>query len=206
MAKKKKEKTEDIPDKTKVTKGSTEKEKKVEKKIVEKEKKTKREEKKEIKELEEKKKEEKKTEGVVEEKKEIYKVKKKPQISEEIKRKLLIRKKIKDKTPVFLRQEWFRYKRLGRKLHWRKPKGMTSKLRMNLGYRPSIVRVGFRVPREVRGLHPSGFKEVIVYNINDLSKIDPKTQAARIGATVGTKKRMEIKKKAEELDIRVLNM
>jgi large subunit ribosomal protein L32e len=57
----------------------------------------------------------------------------------------------------------------------------------------------------VRGLHPSGFQEVIVHNANDLSQIDPKVQAARIGGTVGAKKRELIEREAEKLKIRILN-
>ena len=72
-------------------------------------------------------------------------------------------------------------------------------------YRSSKVRVGFRGPRNVRGLHPSGFEEILVYNVKDIESVNPKTQAARIGRTVGTKKRFEIEKKADELDIRILN-
>ena len=79
-------------------------------------------------------------------------------------------------------------------------------MRKNLKYRPSKVRVGFRGPKDVRGLHSSGFEEIIVYNVNDLDAIDPNKQAARIGSSVGTKKRMDIEKKAEELDVRILNM
>ncbi|HEC32380.1 MAG TPA: 50S ribosomal protein L32e, partial [Deltaproteobacteria bacterium] len=63
-----------------------------------------------------------------------------------------------------------------------------------------------RGPKEARGLHPSGFEEIMVYNVKDLEAIDPATQAARIGGTVGTKKRMEIEKKAKELDVRLLNI
>ncbi len=157
---------------------------------------------------EEKKKRETKPEKEVEPEKEEetkeYKPKKKPVLPEEIKQKLIVRKKIKKRTPRFLREEWFRYKRIP--LNWRKPDGITSKMRKNLKYRPSMVRVGFRVPGEVRGLHPSGFEEIMVYNVDDLKNIDPKTQAARIGGSVGTRKRVEIEKKAEELDIRILNM
>ena len=79
-------------------------------------------------------------------------------------------------------------------------------MRINLKYRPSKVRVGFRGPKEVRGLHPSGFEEVIVQNTTDLENINPKKQAARISSTVGTKKRIDIAKRAEELEIRILNM
>ena len=141
---------------------------------------------------------------IVEEAEEGYKAKKKPKLSKERKEKLQIRKQIKKRTPEFLREEWFRYKRIPK--HWRKPDGITSKMRINLGYRPSKVRVGFRGPKEVRGLHSSGFEEVMVYNVADLEKVDSKKQAARIGGTVGTKKRLEIAKKAEELEIRLLNM
>ena len=139
-----------------------------------------------------------------EEEEETYKVKKKPKLSEEQKEKLQVRKQIKKRTPTFLREEWFRYKRIPK--NWRRPDGITSKMRINLKYRPSKVRVGFRGPKEVRGLHPSGFEEVMIHNVADLKKINPDKQAARIGSTVGTKKRIEIAKKAEELEIRVLNM
>ena len=151
-----------------------------------------------------KKEEEEDKEEVPAEEEEEYIVKKKPKLSKERKHKLRIRKNIKKRTPEFLREEWFRYKRIPK--NWRKPDGISSKMRINLKYRPSNVRVGFRGPKEARGLHPSGFEEVIVYNVNDLEGINPDTQAARIGSTVGTKKRMDIEKKAEELDVRILNM
>jgi large subunit ribosomal protein L32e len=137
-------------------------------------------------------------------KEEEYKVKKKPILTKEQKEKLILRKNIKRRTPNFFREEWFRYKRIQK--NWRKPDGITSKMRINLKYRPSNVRVGFRGPKETRGLHPSGFKEVIIKNVNDLENIDPKTEAARISSSVGTKKRIDIEKKAEELEIRILNV
>ena len=43
-------------------------------------------------------------------------------------------------------------------------------------------------------------------NIYELQNIDNKKQAIRIGSTVGTKKRIEIEKEAENLDIRILNV
>jgi len=47
---------------------------------------------------------------------------------------------------------------------------------------------------------------VMVHNAADLEKVNSKKQAVRIGSTVGTRKRLEIAKKAEELEIRILNM
>jgi len=139
-----------------------------------------------------------------EEEEEKYTVKQKPKLTKEQKERLRLRKQIKKRTPEFLREEWFRYKRIPH--NWRRPDGITSKMRINLKYRPSKVRVGFRGPKETRGLHPSGFEEVTVNNVNDLEAIDPKIQAARIGSSVGTKKRIDIEKKAEELEVRILNM
>ncbi len=139
-----------------------------------------------------------------EEEKEEYTVKKKPKLSKEIKKRLNLRKDIKKRTPEFIREEWFRYKRIPK--NWRRPDGISSKMRINLKYRPSKVRIGFRGPKQVRGLHSSGFEEVMVFNVNDLINVDPNTQAARIGSSVGTKKRLDIEKKAEELKIRILNL
>ncbi len=138
-----------------------------------------------------------------EEKVKEYHSKQKPKIEKNRKIALALRKIKKRKEPEFLRQEWFRYKRI--KPKWRKPKGLHSKYRKNLRYRPKLVRIGFRGPRNARGLHPSGFEEILVYNPDDLDNLDPSTQAIRIGSTVGTRKRVMIKKKAEKIGIRILN-
>lgn len=149
---------------------------------------------------------EKKAEAVeiVDQKEEAYHPKIKPQLSKKEAEQLVIRRQIKKRTPHFLRDEGFRYKRIPK--NWRRPTGFTSKLRINLKYRPSKVRVGFRAPKIVRGFHSSGFKEVMIHTVKELERIDPKKQAVRIGGTVGTKKRLEIAKRADELAIRVLNM
>lgn len=141
---------------------------------------------------------------IVDQKEGAYQPKIKPQLTDKEKEQLVIRRQIKKRTPHFLRDEGFRYKRIPK--NWRRPSGFTSKLRINLKYRPSKVRVGFRAPKVVRGLHASGFEEVMVHTIKELETIDPKKQAVRIGGTVGTKKRLEIAKRADELAIRVLNM
>ena len=45
----------------------------------------------------------------------------------------------------------------------------------------------------------------MVHNIADLETVDPETQAARVGSTVGGRKREHIYSLADELGIRVLN-
>ena len=130
--------------------------------------------------------------------------KQKPVLSEEMKAALELRSEQKKKTPSFRRTEWFRYKRLSRS-GWRAPHGMDSKQRRNYKYRSSLVRVGHGKVSAARGLHPSGFKEVMVQNTTDLDLIDPETEAARVGRSVGGRKREQIHSRADELGIRVLN-
>lgn len=132
-----------------------------------------------------------------------YVVKAKPELPEELAEALAKRAVISGRRPAFKRQEWFRYAKLGEK--WRRPKGIHSKMKRNLKRRPPVVDIGFRGPVAARDLHPSGFEEVIVFNVDGLENIDPKVQAIRIGGTVGTKKRIMIEDRAAELGIRVLN-
>jgi large subunit ribosomal protein L32e len=130
--------------------------------------------------------------------------KQKPVLDDETKAALALRSEQKKKTPSFRRTEWFRYKRLSRS-GWRAPHGMDSKQRRNYKYRSSLVRVGHGKVSAARGLHSSGFREVMVQNTTDLEAIDPETEAARVGRSVGGRKREHIYSRADELGIRVLN-
>tara|TARA_B100001094_G_scaffold115638_1_gene111560 strand:- start:1516 stop:2163 length:648 start_codon:yes stop_codon:yes gene_type:complete len=134
----------------------------------------------------------------------VYVVKQKPVLDESMKSALALRAAQKKKTPSFRRTEWFRYKRLSRS-GWRAPHGMDNKQRRNYKYRGSLVRIGHGKVAEARFLHPSGFREIMVHNLADLESIDPETQAARVGSTVGGRKREHIYSRADELGIRVLN-
>ena len=87
---------------------------------------------------------------------------------------------------------------------WRKPHGINSKVREKLKGKLPMPTVGYRSPKEMRYLHPSGFKEVLVNNVKDLEKASEK-EAVRISSTVGKRKRSEILKKAGEMKLKVLN-
>ena len=113
------------------------------------------------------------------------------------------RERIMNKKPKFRAEESWRYKRV--KENWRKARGIDSKMRRKVKGWPRTPTVGYRGPKKARYLHPSGFAEVLVHNIDDLEKIDPKTQAIRISHTVGAKKRIEISTRAEEKGVRILN-
>jgi len=130
--------------------------------------------------------------------------KQKPVLDDDTKAALSLRAEQKKKTPSFRRTEWFRYKRLSRS-GWRAPHGMDSKQRRNYRYRSALVRVGHGKVAAARGLHPSGFREIMVQNTLDLETMDPETEAARVGRSVGGRKREQIYSRADELGIRVLN-
>ncbi len=116
---------------------------------------------------------------------------------------LQLRKKIAEKRPEFVRQESWRYKRLA--TNWRRPKGKDNKMRKQVSGVPQLVKVGYKGPRISRGLHPSGYHDILIYNTNDLTKIDPKKDAVRIAHTVGNKKRIDIVAEATNLKFKILN-
>lgn len=116
---------------------------------------------------------------------------------------LAARKKVAEKRPKFIRQESWRYDRLAE--NWRKPKGKDNKMRKQKSGMPAIVKIGYRGPRAARGLHPSGYTDNVVHNVAELAGLDPKKDAARLGHTVGQRKRIEIIAKATELGIKILN-
>lgn len=121
-------------------------------------------------------------------------------INEEL---LAARKKVSSKRPRFIRQESWRYDRLAE--NWRKPKGKDNKMRKQKSGMPAIVKVGYRGPRAARGLHPSGYTDNVVHNVAELLKLDAKKDAARLGHTVGKRKRLDIIAKATERGIKILN-
>ncbi len=124
-----------------------------------------------------------------------------------IERLLKVRRRQKQRKPEFRRYCWNKKLRL-RDKSWRRPRGLHNKLRKRYGGKWSgriTVNVGFGSPKAVRGLHPSGYVEVLVHNVKELEGLDPEKHAVRIASSVGMKKRIEIEARAAELGLRVLN-
>jgi len=118
----------------------------------------------------------------------------------DVKTKKSEREKIKHKK--FIRVDSLRKKL--RKV-WRAPKAWHhNKPRKKDLVRIRNVKSGYKAPKIVRGVHPSGYKEVLISNINDLKKVDKKTQAIRI-RKIGMRKKKLLVDEATKLGIKIIN-
>jgi large subunit ribosomal protein L32e len=118
----------------------------------------------------------------------------------EIKRLIQVRA---DKGAVFKRDGFGKKRQLSDS--WRKPRGQHNKQREQKKAKGALPKPGFGSPIAVRGMHPSGFFEVLISSPTELEGIDPKTHAVRIGATVGDRRRAGIQEKALGAGFKVLN-
>ena len=125
------------------------------------------------------------------------------EMDSEFQRLLKVRKRQKSKKPNFVQADQHKKKRL--KNYWRRPRGLQSKKRRHILGKGEMARVGYGSPVAVKGLHPSGFQDVLMSRIQDLDELDPSTQAVRIARTVGQRKRMEIVNRARSLGLKILN-
>jgi large subunit ribosomal protein L32e len=119
------------------------------------------------------------------------------------KKALKARERARNKKPAFVRPESWRYDKFSES--WRRPRGLDNKMRRKIKGWPPTVSTGYKGPKAARGLHPSGYKEVLVHNASDVAQIDPTTQAARIAHTVGMRKRAQIIAEAKQREVYILN-
>ncbi|MCK9631449.1 MAG: 50S ribosomal protein L32e [Methanoregula sp.] len=118
----------------------------------------------------------------------------------EVKR--LIRVRV-DKGASFKRDGYGKKRQLSDS--WRKPRGQHNKQREQKKAKGALPKPGFGSPVAVRGMHPSGFFEALISSIKELEGLDPKTQAVRISATVGDRKRVALQDAAIAAGLKVLN-
>jgi large subunit ribosomal protein L32e len=122
----------------------------------------------------------------------------------EQKRLIEIRKRLSKKRPSFRRVESWRYKRV--KDSWRKARGIDSQTRMKEKSGVKSPSVGYRSPKKVRGIHPSGYEEVRVFNINDIKGLNNKKHALKLSGRIGAKKRIALIDYAQNRGFKILNI
>jgi large subunit ribosomal protein L32e len=121
----------------------------------------------------------------------------------ESKRLFNVRKVQKGKKPQFKRTCSHKFKRLD--TNWRRPRGSQGKQRRKYAAKGALAQVGYGSPAAVKGLHPSGYSDVLISSIAELELVDPSFEAIRIARTIGAQKKALILAKAEESGIKVLN-
>lgn len=108
------------------------------------------------------------------------------------------------RRPKFVRPESWRYKRL--ETTWRKPKGIDNHQRKQKSRgRPGLVKIGYGGARLTRGLHPSGYTDNLVHNVEGLDGLDPSRDGVRIAHGVGIRKRIQIASEAVSRKFKVFN-
>ncbi|TFF99813.1 MAG: 50S ribosomal protein L32e [Promethearchaeota archaeon] len=115
-----------------------------------------------------------------------------------------LRKKMKKKRPKFRRVESWRYDRV--KDSWRKARGIDSKTRKGKKSGVKSPNIGYRTPKKIRGVHPSGYEEVRVITKKDLEDLNPKKHAIKISSRLGAKKRIPLIDYAQQRGFKILNM
>lgn len=111
------------------------------------------------------------------------------------------------KKPTFLRRQTSQYSKLGKgrkkKQVWRRPTGRHNKMRNQIKGHPLTVSIGYRTDKIARDMIEEKVP-VYVYNIKDLSRI--RENEIPVLGKIGAKKKIEIAKKAKELDIKIHNL
>jgi len=137
-----------------------------------------------------------------EKKEEKPKAKRRVKVNDKI---LELREEIKKKWKPNFRgrfgKKWLRRPSKKKWDKWRYPRGIDIKRKKEDG---ALPKSGYRTIRTVRGLHPSGFRERMVKNVKELNSVR-EGEAVRLAAVVGKKKRKDIRKKAKEMNLYILN-
>lgn len=120
------------------------------------------------------------------------------------KRLMELRKKINKKRPSFRRVESWRYKRV--KDSWRKARGIDSKTREKRKSGVKSPTIGYRGPKKVRGLHPSGYIEVRITTPDDLQNLNKNKHVVKISGKLGAKKRIVLTDYCQKRGFRILNL
>jgi large subunit ribosomal protein L32e len=106
----------------------------------------------------------------------------------------------------FKRTDFWRFSRLGmgrkKKQVWRRAEGVQSKIRRKKRGYPIMPSIGLRTPRAGRNKVENAIP-ILIHNVADLQKL--KKGSVVIMAKIGARKKLDVLKKAEELQIKIIN-
>jgi large subunit ribosomal protein L32e len=114
-----------------------------------------------------------------------------------------IRVKKKDKKKFTVPNSTGKRRMKSVKPRWRRQTGIDNKKKVRKAFMGKSPRVGNKNAQEVRGVHPLGKREVLVFNAKELEGAE--NVLVRIASGVGKRKREEITSRAKGMGLRVLN-
>lgn len=138
---------------------------------------------------------------LINKRKEILKQRK--SIREAVKRK---KYSVSRSKPRFLRWLWWKFPKFENNLKWKKPKGKDNPMRLRLKGYPPLASMGYGTKSNLRSLHPSGLKPVVIHSVKELETLVPSRHIVYISSTLGLKKRLEIIEKAKVKGLKVANL
>ena len=111
----------------------------------------------------------------------------------------------KKRTKTFNRFESDDFNKLDRS--WRRPHGIDNPMRRRFRGQRSVPKIGFGSDRRTRHLLKSGFKKFLITNLKDLEILltNNRTFAGEIAHNISARKRVQIIKRAVELNVRLTN-
>ncbi|KAK2964987.1 putative 60S ribosomal protein L32 [Blattamonas nauphoetae] len=112
---------------------------------------------------------------------------------------------VKKRTKRFLRFESDKLKTINPS--WRRPRGIDNGARRKYLGAPRLVNIGYGSAKSTRHMLPNGYYKFRVFNAKELDMIMMQSHkyCAEIAHTVGAKSRVQIRERAAELGIRVIN-
>lgn len=112
---------------------------------------------------------------------------------------------VKKRTKAFTRHRYEMFPQLSSS--WRKPRGEDSPVRRRYKGQKAMPNKGYGSDRTTKFIHPSGFKHFPIASVADLQMLlmQNRKYAGIINHTVGAKTRKAITRRAQELDVRLVN-
>ena len=118
---------------------------------------------------------------------------------------IVTRTVVKKRSKKFWRHCGDKFKCVG--MSWRKPIGIDSPVRRRYKGQIPMPNKGYGSDRRTKYIHPDGFKHFPINSVQDLYMLvmQNRKYAAVISHKIGAKQRKAIVRKAQELDVRLVN-
>lgn len=111
----------------------------------------------------------------------------------------------KRRKPTFARPNYGRTSRGRIRSAWRRPRGIDNKQRIGKKYMPRKPVIGFGQNAAIRGMHPTGKREVLITHEKMLEAVAPGAMHVRIAAGIGKRLKKKLMEMARAKNLRVLN-